>query len=359
MDDAVLLMTEAYTRSAISGVEFRSLSVGKHKDHDMLFIADASKHNSRLLIFSQCIDAKGTFIPLLNDVSTPPKITSFLFHFDFMFPTSIRSDHSSQTDPFPNSFLLPFSSFNASINLKEDYLNRNKRHFVEVVAELSQNPGLDHSYGVCHDSSGNVYVSNQHTDCVLRFEVDTWKPTPLVTPINLISLLLSPPPFSYPHLPPIPTSLLLPPSPSYPHLPPTPSPSYPHLPPTLISLLPPSPSYPHLPPTPISLLSPSPSYPQILPLPGTCVAIGREVELLRWYLRSIWLTGQSRQGGSETISHLSLILPLSYSCYPYLTPTNRNSLIPTLSYYHYPYLKYTTAASLHLPYVYLTYLTYL
>ena len=122
MDDAVLLMSEAYTKSAVVDVGFRSLSVGKHKDHDMLFIADASKHNSRLLIFSQCID--------------------------------------------PN----------------EDYLNRNKRHFVEVVAELAQNPGLDHSYGVCHDSNGNVYVSNQHTDCVLRFEVDTWKSMPLVTP---------------------------------------------------------------------------------------------------------------------------------------------------------------------------------
>ena len=45
IDNAVLLMDEA--GSAQQDVQFRSLSVGKHKDHDALFIADASSHNSR------------------------------------------------------------------------------------------------------------------------------------------------------------------------------------------------------------------------------------------------------------------------------------------------------------------------
>jgi hypothetical protein len=44
IDDAVLLMDEALNTQDI---QFRSLSVGKHKDHDALFIADASTHNSR------------------------------------------------------------------------------------------------------------------------------------------------------------------------------------------------------------------------------------------------------------------------------------------------------------------------
>lgn len=123
VDDSVLIMSEAYEK--ISHVEFRSLAIGKSKDHNALFVASASKSNSRLLIFGKCVDEK------------------------------------------------------------DDYLMRNKRHFIEVVAEQSFNPGLDHSYGVCHDSSGNVYISNQHTDCVLRFAVNTWEPMPLPQSLQL------------------------------------------------------------------------------------------------------------------------------------------------------------------------------
>ena len=123
IDDHVLLMEEAYDR--LIDVQFRSLSVGKQKDHDALFIADASKHNSRLLIFGKCIDEA------------------------------------------------------------EDYERKNKRHFIEIIADRGSNPGLDHSYGVCHDSHGNVYVSNQHTESVLRFAVNTWEPMPLPAAIQL------------------------------------------------------------------------------------------------------------------------------------------------------------------------------
>ena len=109
--DNVLLMDEAY--KSVFDVEFRSMAIGKHKDHDALFIADASDHNSRLLVFGKCIDEK------------------------------------------------------------QDY---GKRHFVEIVVDSKHNKGVDHTYGVCLDKEGNVYISNQHTDCVLRFNVGTFKP---------------------------------------------------------------------------------------------------------------------------------------------------------------------------------------
>ena len=111
LSDNVLLMDEAY--KSVFDVEFRSMAIGKHKDHDALFIADASDHNSRLLIFGKCIDEK------------------------------------------------------------ENY---GKRHFVKIVVDSKHNHGVDHTYGVCLDKEGNVYISNQHTDSVLRFQVGNFKP---------------------------------------------------------------------------------------------------------------------------------------------------------------------------------------
>jgi hypothetical protein len=46
------------TYKSVFAVEFRSMAIAKHKDHDALFIADASNHNSRLLIFGKCIEEK-------------------------------------------------------------------------------------------------------------------------------------------------------------------------------------------------------------------------------------------------------------------------------------------------------------
>jgi hypothetical protein len=123
LDNNVLMVDEAY--DSLDDVQFRSLSVGKHKDNEALFIADASKHNSRLLIFGKCI----------NETMDPRQA--------------------------------------------------GKRHFVEVVADYYHNPGLDHSYGVCHDSYGNVYISNQHTDCVIRFSVGNFTAMALPPAIQL------------------------------------------------------------------------------------------------------------------------------------------------------------------------------
>ena len=120
LSDNVLMMDEAY--KSIFDVEFRSMAIGKHRNHDALFIADASDHNSRLLVFGKCIAAK------------------------------------------------------------ENY---GKRHFVEIVVDSKHNKGVDHTYGVCLDKCGNVYISNQHTDSVLRFEVGSFQPMALPRSLQL------------------------------------------------------------------------------------------------------------------------------------------------------------------------------
>jgi hypothetical protein len=111
----VLLMDEIYNSNS---VEFRSMAIGHHKDDNSLFIADASDKNSRLLIFGNCID-------------------------------------------------------------DEDSADFGKRHFVDVVTDQRSNGGVDHTYGVCLDKAGNVYISNQHSDCVLRFQYGNFKPMEL------------------------------------------------------------------------------------------------------------------------------------------------------------------------------------
>lgn len=101
-------------------IEFRSMALGKYKDQEALFIADASNINSRLMVFGNCLN---------SDV------------------------------------------------------NYGRRPFIETVVESSRNAGVAHTYGVCHDKKGNVYISNQHTDCVLRFRVDDFRP--MVLPLSL------------------------------------------------------------------------------------------------------------------------------------------------------------------------------
>lgn len=107
LDNNVLLMDEIYN---VNSVEFRSMAIGHHKDDESLFIADASDKNSRLLIFGKCIGS-------------------------------------------------------------EDPQNYGKRHYVDVVVDERTNGGVDHTYGVCLDKAGNIYISNQHSDCVLRLPI--------------------------------------------------------------------------------------------------------------------------------------------------------------------------------------------
>ena len=53
-----------------------------------------------------------------------------------------------------------------------------QRPYLATVASTEQYPGAKHMYGVTVDNRGNVYVSSQHTDNVLRFAKDTFKPMP-------------------------------------------------------------------------------------------------------------------------------------------------------------------------------------
>ena len=120
VSDNVLMTGDVFKGD--NDVEFRSMAIGKHKDHDALFIADASNYNSRLLIFGKCV---------------------------------------------------------------EDANNYGRRPYIETVVQSTQNVGVDHTYGVCLDKSGNVYISNQHTDCVLRFQVGNFRPMNLPRSLQL------------------------------------------------------------------------------------------------------------------------------------------------------------------------------
>lgn len=119
LSDSVLVMGAS---SDNSDIELRSMVIGKYKDHEALFIADASNSNSRLLVFGKCL---------------------------------------------------------------EDDTNYGRRPYIETLTESFDNPGVDHTYGVCLDSDGNVYISNQHTDCVLRFHVGDFHPMVLPRSLQL------------------------------------------------------------------------------------------------------------------------------------------------------------------------------
>lgn len=53
------------------------------------------------------------------------------------------------------------------------------RNFVTVAVSQDKNPGLNHVYGLATDSNGNLYVSNEKTDNVLRFAKDSFEPLSL------------------------------------------------------------------------------------------------------------------------------------------------------------------------------------
>ena len=56
--------------------------------------------------------------------------------------------------------------------------SRGRRPFLTEVASESSNAGVNHPYGLTFDPHGNIYASFQHTDIVLRFTKDTFKPMP-------------------------------------------------------------------------------------------------------------------------------------------------------------------------------------
>ena len=94
--------------------ELRSVAIGKYKgENGYLYVADASKDLSQVLVYSKCIC---------------------------------------------------------------DGEDRGRRSYVATVVDSSINSGADHTYGICFDNDGNVYASFQHTDVVLRFTKDEFLP---------------------------------------------------------------------------------------------------------------------------------------------------------------------------------------
>lgn len=53
-----------------------------------------------------------------------------------------------------------------------------KRAYISTPVSTVTDPGINHLYGIAFDPDGNVYVSSQHTDNVLRFYKDTFEPMP-------------------------------------------------------------------------------------------------------------------------------------------------------------------------------------
>jgi len=58
------------------------------------------------------------------------------------------------------------------------------RMFVSNIVNENQDAGLVHPYGLDFDSSGDFYVSDQHTDNVLRFYASNYQPMPYPAYIN-------------------------------------------------------------------------------------------------------------------------------------------------------------------------------
>jgi cbb3-type cytochrome oxidase subunit 3/DNA-binding beta-propeller fold protein YncE len=53
------------------------------------------------------------------------------------------------------------------------------REFITTATSTVQNIGVNHIYGIAFDNKGNLFASSQHTDNVLRFYKDSFKPMPL------------------------------------------------------------------------------------------------------------------------------------------------------------------------------------
>jgi hypothetical protein len=88
------------------------------------------------------------------------------------------------------SFISFFCNFITPILLPRSKANYSKvlvfgecdssggRNYLHTVTSGTKNPGVNHPYGITFDHHGNIYVSFQHTNTVLRFKKDTFEPFP-------------------------------------------------------------------------------------------------------------------------------------------------------------------------------------
>lgn len=115
---------KGHTHLPLETTELRSIVVGNYNgEHGYLYVADASKDSSQVLVYSNCI---------------------------------------------------------------LDGEDKGRRTFVTKVVDLFTNSGADHPYGICFDYDGNVYASFQHTDVVLRFRAKNFDPMPWPPAIEML-----------------------------------------------------------------------------------------------------------------------------------------------------------------------------
>ncbi len=128
--DGCLLSSEILVGGPLSrDTELRSMALGEYKGSPALFVADGSTMFSKILLYVNCVNKK------------------------------IKHEHDHDHDT------------------KET--EKYQWCFEETVVNSFSNPGGMHAYGVCLDQSGNLYASFQHTNCVLRFDKDSFSPMPI------------------------------------------------------------------------------------------------------------------------------------------------------------------------------------
>jgi hypothetical protein len=76
-------------------------------------------------------------------------------------------------------YVVDASQHNSRIMIFDQCNEDGSRDYITTVADYEENMGLDHSYGICFDDEDNMYISSQHTDNVLHFYKNTFRPMPL------------------------------------------------------------------------------------------------------------------------------------------------------------------------------------
>lgn len=76
-------------------------------------------------------------------------------------------------------YIADAMSTDSQVIIYSDCKEDGTRDYVTTVVNTDINPGVDHVYGLTFDGAGNVYISNQHTDNVMRFARDKFDPMPL------------------------------------------------------------------------------------------------------------------------------------------------------------------------------------
>lgn len=76
-------------------------------------------------------------------------------------------------------FIADAMSKDSFVFVYSDCDHNGQRSYIETALSSEKHEGMDHTYGICFDEDRNLYVSNQHTDNVMRFTRDSFQPMAL------------------------------------------------------------------------------------------------------------------------------------------------------------------------------------